>query len=340
VLRVEGLGIAFPERGTGPRRQVVRDLSFELGGGEMVGLVGESGCGKTLTALALLRLLPPRARITSGRVLLDGEDLLRLDEAALRRVRGGRIGMVFQEPASALNPVLSIGFQVAEAVRAHSALDRAAARRRAVELLERVALADAARRLGDYPHELSGGQQQRVVLAMALAAEPTVLLADEPTTALDVTVQAQILDLLAELRRDLGLTVLLVTHDLAVVSETCDRVLVMYAGELVEEAATADLFAVPAHPYTAALLATLPRLGGQRERGRLPTIRGRVPDPAHLPSGCPFHPRCDRAFDPCTERHPPLFDLATAPGDRRRARCWLHDEAEARREDAYEGAPA
>jgi len=313
--------VTLAGRGGAPPTEVVRNVSFHLDDGEMVGLVGESGCGKTLTALALLRLLPPRLRVTGGRVLLDGVDLLALDEAQMRRVRGRRVGMIFQEPASALNPVLSIGFQIAEAVRAHRPVSRQEARRRAVELLDRVALADAARRLDDYPHQLSGGQQQRVVIAMALAAEPRILLADEPTTALDVTVQAQILDLLAGLRRDLGLTVLLVTHDLAVVAETCDRVLVMYAGELVEEAPAADLFAHPAHPYTSALLATLPRLGRPLPRGHLPTIRGRVPDAAEPPPGCPFHPRCERAFAACSRRHPPLYALRGG----RRARCLLHD---------------
>ncbi|HLE85998.1 MAG TPA: ABC transporter ATP-binding protein [Thermoanaerobaculia bacterium] len=233
---------------------VVREVSFTVATGEMVGLVGESGAGKSLTAYAILRLLPAGARIAGGRVLLEGRDLAALPEAEMRRVRGRRIGMVFQEPMTALNPTFTVGFQVAEAVRAHRRLGRAAARAEALRLLDRVALAGAARRLDAYPHELSGGQRQRVVIAMALACDPALLLADEPTTALDVTVQAQILDLLRRLREELGLAVLLVTHDLAVVAETCERALVMYRGRLVEEGPVGELFAHPAHAHTRALL--------------------------------------------------------------------------------------
>ncbi len=300
---------------------VVRGASFELARGEMTGLVGESGCGKTMTALALMRLLPPAARVAAGRAVLAGEDLLALDEATMRRRRGGRLAMVFQEPMSALNPVFTIGFQVAEAVRAHRPMRRSAARLEAARLLDLVALPAAASRLGDYPHQLSGGQRQRVMIAMALAGEPDLLLADEPTTALDVTVQAEILDLLARLRGELGLAVLLITHDLAVVAETCDRVLVMYAGEVVEEAAVGALFAHPAHPYTAALLAALPRLGRRLPRGGLPAIPGRVPDPAQRPAGCAFHPRCTQAVEVCRRQPPPLVAL---PGGGR-VLCVLHE---------------
>jgi len=239
---------------------VVRGVSFAVGRGEIVGLVGESGSGKTLTALAILRLVPPLGRIRAGRVLLGGEDLLALPERELRRVRGARIGLVFQEPGAALDPVYTVGFQIAEALRAHRRLSRRAARAEAADLLERVAMPDPGRRLGDYPHQLSGGQRQRVMIAIALAGAPELLIADEPTTALDVTIQAQILELLERLRAELGLSVLLITHDLAVVAETCDRALVMSAGELVEEAPMADLFARPAHPYTRALLSFLPAL--------------------------------------------------------------------------------
>ncbi|HMB53154.1 MAG TPA: ABC transporter ATP-binding protein, partial [Thermoanaerobaculia bacterium] len=219
----------------------------------------------------------------------------------------------------------TVGWQIAEAVRAHRPVGRGAARRRAGELLELVAMPDPHRRLDAYPHQLSGGQQQRVMIAMALAGEPELLLADEPTTALDVTVQAQILDLLAGLRRRLGLTVLLVTHDLAVVAETCDRVLVMYAGEIVEEAGAEELFARPAHPYTRALLAALPRLGTHRPRGELPTLAGRVPDPAALPAGCPFHPRCPEAMERCRSEAPGRFTVAGGATTLHHARCWLHD---------------
>ncbi|HXO20296.1 MAG TPA: ABC transporter ATP-binding protein [Thermoanaerobaculia bacterium] len=261
LLTVDGLEVAFPGPPGGPPWvPVVRGVSFAVGRGEIVGLVGESGSGKTLTALAILRLVPPLGRIRAGRVLLGGEDLLALPERELRRVRGARIGLVFQEPGAALDPVYTVGFQIAEALRAHRRLSRRAARAEAADLLERVAMPDPGRRLGDYPHQLSGGQRQRVMIAIALACAPELLIADEPTTALDVTIQAQILELLERLRAELGLSVLLITHDLAVVAETCDRALVMSAGELVEEAPMADLFARPAHPYTRALLSFLPAL--------------------------------------------------------------------------------
>jgi peptide/nickel transport system ATP-binding protein len=269
LLTVRDLEIAFPAgSGWAP---VVRGAAFDVGRGEVVGLVGESGSGKTLTALALLGLVPPPGRVTAGSARLApaarsapraAADLLRLDPRGLRAVRGGRIGLVFQEPATAFNPVYSIGFQIAEAVRAHRRLSRREAREEAARLLDRVALADARRRLDDYPHQLSGGQRQRAMIAMALAGGPDLLLADEPTTALDVTLQAQILELLDELRRDLGLAVLLITHDLGVVAETCDRVVVMHAGRVVETAAVDDLFDAPGHPYTRELLAAMPRLGG------------------------------------------------------------------------------
>ena len=252
--------IAFPRAGRWV--PVVRGVSFAIGKGEILGLVGESGSGKSLTALSLLGLVPGTARVR-GEARLSGVEgnLLTLPEREIRRVRGGRIGLVFQEPMTAFNPVYTIGFQITEAVRAHRPLSRRSARDEAVRLLERVALPDAARRLGDYPHQLSGGQRQRAMIAMALAGGPDLLLADEPTTALDVTIQAQILELLETLRTDLGLSVLLITHDLAVVAETCDRVLVMQAGEIVEEAGVETLFAAPAHPYTRMLLSSIPRLG-------------------------------------------------------------------------------
>jgi ABC-type dipeptide/oligopeptide/nickel transport system ATPase component len=257
---------------------VVRDASLAVGRGEMVGLVGESGSGKTLTALAVLGLVPPPGRVTRGSILLDrpaggysggggggATDLLTLGARDLRAVRGARVALIFQEPATAFNPVYSIGFQIAEAVRAHRRVSRREAADEAARLLDRVALADARRRLDDYPHQLSGGQRQRAMIAMALAGRPDLLLADEPTTALDVTLQAQILELLDELRRDLGLSVLLITHDLGVVAETCDRVVVMRDGRVVETAVVAELFRAPAHPYTRELLAALPRLGAGEE---------------------------------------------------------------------------
>jgi peptide/nickel transport system ATP-binding protein len=270
LLEVQGLEVSFPS-GAG-WRPVVRGAAFTVGRGEAVGLVGESGSGKTLTALALLGLVPPPGRVTAGSVHLDGgapdavpRDLLTLGEPAWRAVRGRRIAMVFQEPATAFNPVFSIGFQIAEVLRAHPSgqpgrrMTRRAAWAEAARLLDRVAIADAGRRLGDYPHQLSGGQRQRAMIAMALAGRPELLLADEPTTALDVTLQAQILELLADLRRELGLAVLLITHDLGVVAESCDRVVVMHAGQVVETAAVAELFRAPADPYTRGLLAAAAR---------------------------------------------------------------------------------
>jgi ABC-type dipeptide/oligopeptide/nickel transport system ATPase component len=277
LLEVQDLEISFPSRGGATRggwTPVVRGVSLAVGRGEMVGLVGESGSGKTLTALAVLGLVPPPGRVTAGRILLalpdrpgrpdhprGATDLLTLSAGGLRAVRGARVGLVFQEPATAFDPVYSIGFQIAEAVRAHRRLSRREAREEAARLLDRVALADARRRLDDYPHQLSGGQRQRAMIAMALAGGPELLLADEPTTALDATLQAQILELLAELRRDLGLAVLLITHDLGVVAETCERVVVMRDGRVVETAGVEELFRAPAAAYTRELLAAMPRLG-------------------------------------------------------------------------------
>jgi len=269
LLEVRDLEVSFPI--AGEWTPVVRGVSLAVGHGELVGLVGESGSGKSLTALSVLGLVPPPGRVTGGRVLLrepeDPIDLLALPPGEMRQVRGGRIGMVFQEPATAFDPVYTIGFQIAEAVRAHRRMSRRAAREEAVRLLDRVALPDARRRLGDYPHQLSGGQRQRAMIAMALAGAPDLLLADEPTTALDVTLQAQILELLEELCADLGLAVLLITHDLGVVAQTCDRVVVMRDGRVVEEAEVGALFRAPAHPYTRELLAALPRLEPSPPRG-------------------------------------------------------------------------
>jgi len=261
LLEVEELTVAFPAGGR--MAPVVDGVSFAVARGECVGLVGESGSGKSMTALALLRLVPPPGRIVSGRIRLGGEDLLGLPAAAMRRVRGGRIGFVFQEPASALDPVYTVGFQVAEALRAHRELSRRAARAAAEALLARVAMPDPRRQLDAYPHQLSGGQRQRAMLAVALAAGPALLVADEPTTALDVTLQAEVLELVADLRRDLGLAVLLITHDFGVVAAACDRAVVLHAGRVVEEAATAELFRAPVHPYTRSLLASLPRPPGR-----------------------------------------------------------------------------
>ena len=288
----------------GPRgiEPVLRRVSFEVRRGEIFGLVGESGCGKSLTALSLMGLLPAQGRILGGAIHLAGvAELSTLDEKTRRRLRGRRMAMIFQEPAGALNPVLSIGFQIVEVLRLHRGLRRRAARAEAIELLRRVAMPDPEERLGAYPHQLSGGQQQRAMIAMALAGNPDLLIADEPTTALDVTVQAQVLELLLDLRRDLGLSVLLITHDLGVVAETADRVGVMYAGEMVELAPVRDLFERPAHPYTRALLSALPRLAGGVPKG----IPGRPPEPADRPMGCAFAPRCAEVLATCHETVPP-----------------------------------
>ena len=284
------------------RVPAVDGVSLAVERGRALGLVGESGCGKSVTAMSILRLVAPPGVIESGSILLDGPDgpvdLVSLPEPQLRRIRGGRIGMVFQEPMTSLNPVFTVGDQVAEVVLLHRDTTRAAARRRALEMLRLVRIADPERRLQEYPHQLSGGMRQRVMIAMALACEPDLLIADEPTTALDVTIQAQILDLLADLRRRLGMALILITHDLGVVAETCDDVAVMYAGRIVEQAPVARLFAAPRHPYTIGLLAARPDPEGERSataRQPLRTIPGAVPPPRAFPSGCRFHPRCSFA---------------------------------------------
>ncbi|CAO3450856.1 ABC transporter, ATP-binding protein (cluster 5, nickel/peptides/opines) [Azospirillum argentinense] len=306
VLAVDGLSIGFQtRRGLLP---AVRELSFSVRSGEMLAIVGESGCGKSLTALALLGLIPPPGRVTGGTVRLEGRDLLALDEAALRRVRGARISMIFQEPMTALNPVLTVGEQIMEAILEHEAVSRKAARERTLALLERVRIPDPERRFAEYPHRLSGGMRQRVMIAMALAGSPAVLVADEPTTALDVTIQAQILSLIDELRREQGTAVVFITHDLGVVSRYVDRVLVMYAGRKVEERDTRDLFADPLHPYTRGLIAAQPRAGAGAagaERERLAEIPGTVPALAAMPPGCAFAPRCPLADERCVQAVPP-----------------------------------
>ena len=283
------------------RVPAVDGVSLAIERGRTLGLVGESGCGKSVTAMSILRLVAAPGRIESGSILLDAAtgpvDLVTLPEPQLRQVRGGRIGMIFQEPMTSLNPVSTVGDQIAEAVLLHRACGRAAARARALEMLRLVRLADPERRLDEYPHQLSGGMRQRVMIAMALACEPDLVIADEPTTALDVTIQAQILDLLADLRKRLGTAILLITHDLGVVAETCDDVAVMYAGRIVERAPAAALFARPLHPYTIGLLAARPDLdAGRGDRPpRLRTIPGMVPPPQSFPAGCRFHPRCGYA---------------------------------------------
>ncbi|SKA01909.1 peptide/nickel transport system ATP-binding protein [Enhydrobacter aerosaccus] len=293
----------FTRRG---EMKAVDGLSLSVGAGETVALVGESGCGKSLSALSIMRLLPdPPARIVGGEVKLNGQDIVPLDEEAMLDIRGKEIGMIFQDPMSALNPVVTIEKQIAEVVMAHSGLGRFQARARAHELLEQVGMPDAGRRLDAYPHQLSGGMCQRVVIAMAIACRPSVLIADEPTTALDVTVQAQVLALLKRLQAEAGMAMIFITHDLGVVAETADRVVVMYAGRKVEEAAVDDLFEEPLHPYTAGLIGATPVPGATRG-DRLADIPGMVPALNALPGGCAFAPRCSRAMERCRREKPSL----------------------------------
>jgi len=288
----------------------VDDVSFSVAPGTTLGVVGESGCGKSVTALSIMRLVAdPLGRIVGGRILFRGRNLLDLPESDMRAIRGNNISMVFQEPMTALNPVFTIGSQISEAVRLHQRTDRRSARRRSIEMLGKVGIPSPQQRVDAYPHELSGGMRQRVMIAMALACNPDVLIADEPTTALDVTIQAQILDLIRHLQAERQMAVVLITHDLGVVAETCSEVAVMYAGRIVERASVKALFSAPAHPYTAGLLRSIPALeDGEVGAGprRLAAIPGAVPDPRHLPSGCRFRDRCDRAIDICAKVDPPL----------------------------------
>ncbi|MGZ5231000.1 MAG: ABC transporter ATP-binding protein [Burkholderiales bacterium] len=324
VLEVEGLKTYFFVRQGIVK--AVDDISFALRAGEKLAIVGESGCGKSMTALSILRLVPdPPGRIVAGSVRIDGKDLLKLSESEMRKVRGNQISMIFQEPMTSLNPLLSIGHQIGEVFMFHENVSRSAAFERAIDLLKLVKIPEAARRAKEYPHQLSGGMRQRAMTAMALACNPKVLLADEPTTALDVTIQAQILDLILELQERLGTAVVLITHDLGVVAETAQRVIVMYGGRKVEEATVDDLFDRPRHPYTHGLLAAVPRLatvsGEQREHARLTEIAGMVPALVNLPKGCTFAPRCPFATDLCRSEFPPYE--AKAPGHM--AACW-HSE--------------
>ena len=300
--------------------KAIDGLNLAITRGETFALVGESGCGKSMTALALMRLLPENGKVVGGRVGLEGQDLLALPEAGMRAVRGGRIGMIFQEPGTSLNPVMKVGAQIVEAIEAHTELRGAAARAKAIEWLGRVGIPEPALRIDEYPFRLSGGQKQRVMIAMTLASEPDFLIADEPTTALDVTIQAQILALLKDLQREQGMGLLLITHDLAVVSDMADRVALMYAGQIIEVAEAADFFAAPKHPYARLLLRALP--DAARRGGSLAAIRGSVPPLWLRFEGCRFTPRCDRAFAPCPTTPPELTPL----GPTRSVRCLLYTE--------------
>jgi oligopeptide/dipeptide ABC transporter ATP-binding protein len=310
LLEIDRLSVEF--RMAEGAIRAVNDVSVDVGRGEVVALVGESGSGKSVTALAVLRLIPePPGRITAGNVRFDGHDLLQLDEEGIRRIRGRRIGMVFQEPMTSLNPVLSIGRQITEAMQTHLGLTSAAAHERAIELLDMVGIAEPERRLKQYPHHLSGGMRQRAMIAMALSCKPELIIADEPTTALDVTIQAQILHLMQGLCRRLDVALMIITHNLGVVARYADRVNVMYAGRVVEQGPAAEIYRNPGHPYTIGLLNSVPRLDRPR-RAALEPIPGSPPDPLALPSGCSFRPRCSWAVPHCADEVPALYGVAAA----------------------------
>jgi oligopeptide/dipeptide ABC transporter ATP-binding protein len=317
LLRISDLTVEFPAA-RGPARAVDR-VSLDVSRGEVLGVVGESGCGKSMTALAVLGLVPAPGRIAGGRVLLDGQDLLTIPPIALQQIRGKRIGMIFQEPMTALNPVLTVGEQIAESIRHHLKFSRADAKARTIELLRLVGIPSAESRWDEYPHRLSGGMRQRVMIAMAIACDPDVVFADEPTTALDVTVQAQILTLLRDLRERLGMAMVFISHNLGVIAQVAHRVAVMYAGRIVEETTAARLFAQPQHPYTKGLLASLPPADFHVGRtDRLSAIPGAVPVLGSIPGGCAFAPRCPMVMERCAQE-PPLLST----GDDHLTRCWL-----------------
>ena len=331
LLSVEGLTTVFDVK---PRSVVaVNDVSFEIRKGETLGLVGESGSGKSVTAFSIIGLLQPPGRVAGGRVMFQGRDLTQLPEPEMRRVRGAGIGFVFQEPMAALNPVMRVGAHIAEALLVHGRASKADARSQAVELLRAVKITDPEKRVDDYPHQLSGGMRQRVMMAVALACTPPLLIADEPTTALDVTVQAQVLELLRDMKKQFDLSLLLITHDLGVIAETADRVAVMYAGRIVEQGTVREIFHQPKHPYTRGLLASIP---GGASGSRLPAIDGTVPNLASLPTGCSFAPRCSDRMNVCTSAFPPTTGGPEDPPRRggspsglpgsgdHSVRCYLH----------------
>jgi peptide/nickel transport system ATP-binding protein len=317
LLDVRDLGIAFQSGRS--KVQVTRDVSFSIAPGEIVGLVGESGCGKTVTGLALMGLLPPLTSEVTGEILLEGENLVGMPPREIRLRRGRKISMIFQEPMSALDPVFTIGEQISETLRAHRRVGKKEARERAIDALAKVGIPEPALRYNSYPHQLSGGMRQRAMIAIALVCEPRLLIADEPTTALDVTVQAQIVDVLGELCSRLGMAMLFITHDLGLVAQTCSRLVTMYAGEVVEQGLIDDVLARPRHPYSSGLLRSLPALSARKTT--LPSIPGRVPARGQMPEGCRFRPRCGYALPQC-ENGQPLFALGGAA----HVRCWRHKE--------------
>ncbi len=319
LLEIQGLSTYFHME-TGVSK-AVQDVSFYIDAGETLGLVGESGCGKSVTALSIMRLIPsPPGKIENGSILFRDRDLLGLTWKEMRKVRGNDIAMIFQEPMTSLNPVFTIGSQIIEAVKLHQKVGKAEARNRTVEMLKLVGISDPGQRVDEYPHQLSGGMRQRAMIAMALSCNPDLLIADEPTTALDVTIQAQIMDLLAKLKDEFTMSILLITHDLGVVAESTERMTVMYAGHIVEEGTTADVFANPRHPYTKGLIKSVPRLDILQDR--LSVIDGTVPDPAYLPSGCPFNPRCPLADEHCRAQIPELETI----DNNHNARCFKSEQ--------------
>ncbi|MCL6450823.1 MAG: ABC transporter ATP-binding protein [Acetobacteraceae bacterium] len=319
LLDVQGLKTCFyTEDGVVP---AVDGVSFHINRGETLGMVGESGCGKSVTSLSIMRLIPwPPGRIVEGKVWFEGQDILAKSEPEMRKIRGNEISMIFQEPMTSLNPVYTVGDQIAEAIQLHQGLGRREAARKTVDMLRLVGIPLPERRAHEYPHQLSGGMRQRVMIAMALSCNPKLLIADEPSTALDVTIQAQILELMKRLKRELGMAILLITHDLGVIAEMAQRVVVMYAGRIVEEADVISLFRRPLHPYTDGLLHSIPRIDAKK--GRLHVIEGVVPNPLNLPPGCRFHPRCPYAAEVCRKEEPPLEEAG--PG--RRVSCWRRAE--------------
>lgn len=322
LLEVTNLRTQFPTRAGLVKS--VDGVSFTIGEGELLGLVGESGCGKSITALSIMRLIAKPGKITNGSIKFKDEELTTASDERLREIRGNDIAMIFQDPMTSLNPVFTVGEQIAEALRLHRKLDKKAAWEAAIQAMREVSIPSPERRVNDYPHQLSGGMRQRVMIAMALACDPDLLIADEPTTALDVTIQAQILELLNELRRTRKLAILLITHDLGVVAEVADRVCVMYTGKIVEESGVDELFTDPKHPYTRGLLRSVPKLtdANTEKAERLQTIEGTVPSPTNLPFGCHFAPRCEHRMEICTEGEIPLTPLPNGV----KVRCVLHDE--------------
>lgn len=319
LLEIKNLKINFhTEDGTIP---AIKGIDLKIDKGEILGLVGESGCGKSVTSLSVMRLIPtPPGQIVEGEIIFEGEDLLKKSDAEMRKIRGNNISMIFQEPMTSLNPVLTCGEQIAEAIKLHQGLSHKESFKKSIELLELVGVPIPEERIYEYPHQLSGGLRQRVMIAMALSCNPSLLIADEPTTALDVTIQAQILELLKRLKNELGMSILFITHDLGVVAETCERVAVMYAGNIVEEADVVSIFRNPTHPYTKGLLNSIPKL--DHTKGKLSAIEGVVPNPLEMPQGCSFNTRCPYANDTCFDKEPPLTEIDS----KRSVACWRYNE--------------